>query len=305
MSTQPPPQQTTFNGASVPGALFVRTVNDTPRERASLLNKPEEFSGDKAKFKTWFRQIGLYIRDCKELKTNEQKINLPLSYIRGQDVAGWVENFYDQHYTEVNLDIGDDPWDISYANTRKELQDRFTETNLARQAQIKIESLYQGSGTPEDFFQKFEILLTQAGYQKTEAYVTRLIETNINDQIIDQIYSSQYLPDDYDNWKATVLRLDGMWRCRNKAKRGRQYTPKPQTQQTYTPRAPVQQQSLTKPLYTGDWKDGTGTTFGGAGEAMKIDEARRRGLCFHCGIQGHLARDCPKKDWKFQVARTE
>ena len=116
------------------------------------MNKPTEFNGDKTKFKAWFRQIGLYIRDNRELKTNEQKINLLMSYMRGDEVDGWVENFYDQHYTEANLDIGDDPWDISYSKTRKELQERFMDANLAHQAQIKIESLYQGSGMVEDFF---------------------------------------------------------------------------------------------------------------------------------------------------------
>lgn len=90
---------------------------------------------------------------------------------------------------------------------------------------------------------------------------------------------------------------------RTEAKKGRQYTPKPQVQQQYVPKPQGQQQSPPKQLYTGDRKDGTGTTFGGAGKAMDIDEACRKRLCFHCGGEGHIARDCPNKDRKFQVRK--
>lgn len=213
------------------------------------------------------------------------------SYIEGIDVDGWVKNYYDQHYNKDNIENGENPWNVNYTGVHNNLKERFTDANLACQAQIKIESLYQGSGTAEDFFQKFEILLTQAGYNQEEAYVTRLIETNINDQIIDQIYASSSLPEEYDEWKKKILGIDIMWRCRNKHKKQGQYMSKPTVHQQPA-QQPTHQIAQPPPRQSNssDQRDGTGVMFGGAGKAMEIDEAHRRGLCFHCGTLHGIVR---------------
>ena len=36
---------------------------------------------------------------------------------------------------------------------------------------------------------------------------------------------------------------------------------------------------------------------------MEINKACHKGLFFHCGTAGHIAQDCLKKDWKFQVRK--
>ena len=65
------------------------------------------------------------------------------------------------------------------------IKERFVDLNLERQAQIQIKALTQGSDMAEDFFQKFEILLTQAEYKKEDLYVIQLLEMNVNNRIID------------------------------------------------------------------------------------------------------------------------
>ncbi len=62
--------------------------------------------------------------------------------------------------------------------------------NLAQDVQDQIKRSRQGKDTAQDFFQKFEVLLTQAEYSKDDAYVVRLLKTNVNEKIINQIYSS-------------------------------------------------------------------------------------------------------------------
>jgi hypothetical protein len=32
---------------------------------------------------------------------------------------------------------------------------------------------------------------------------------------------------------------------------------------------------------------------------MDIDSARKKGLCFNCGEQGHISRNCPQKKQKW------
>ena len=40
-------------------------------------------------------------------------------------------------------------------------------------------------------------------------------------------------------------------------------------------------------------RDATGVTFGGTGQPMEVSEARQKGLCFKCGMKGHIAKFCP------------
>ena len=67
--------------------------------------------------------------------------------------------------------------------------------------------------------------------------------------------------------------------------------PQNQTQQLNKPRFTADNRA---PQMSQDRRDGTGTTFGGRGQKMDVDEARKKGLCFNCGEQGHIKRFCPK-----------
>jgi len=39
--------------------------------------------------------------------------------------------------------------------------------------------------------------------------------------------------------------------------------------------------------------------------AMDVDQAKREGHCFGCGEIGHINRNCPKKESKFNVRVTD
>lgn len=146
-----------------------------------------------------------YIRDAKNQITNDgERIDICLSYIRGNKVDVWVQN-----YTEENFDDNKEGWQVTWNMFKKDLQAHFVDSNTARKAQMAIEKWHRGTDTAEAFFQKFKTLLTQAGYKKEDTYVIRLLELNINKRIIVQIYSTQYgLPNDYAEWKVAITRLE-------------------------------------------------------------------------------------------------
>ena len=257
----------------------------------SLVNKPDVFNGDKTKFKSWWRTVFTYIRDASaknQIADDGERIDICLSYIRGNEVDVWVQNYTEEHFDE---DI--EEWAVTWRTFKQDLQARFVDSNTARKAQIAIEKLRQGTDTAEDFFQKFETLLTQAGYKKEDAYVVRLLEINVNERIIDQIYSSQFgLPNDYAEWKAAITKIDQLWKRREESRRlaghAKSGTAQPTPQAQPAKPAP-------KPWVPKDRHDATGTTFGGAGKPMDLDEAQRKGACFNCHEVGHISRNCPKK----------
>lgn len=238
-----------------------------------------------------------YIRDIGASLSDDKKIDIVFSYIRGKKIDAWVEN-----YTQENFDKDKEKWAVSYAQFKKDLNARFVDANTERKAQIEIEALQQGKDTAEDFFQKFETLLTHAGYKKDDVYTIKLLELNVSAGIIDSIYKDRNgLPEEYEDWKKQILRLDMLWRCREEHNRLRNqrtgYSQQaPCMQHAAQPAATTPQSSVPK-----DRKDATGTTYGGAGKPMDIDNARRKGLCFHCGEQGHIGRFCPKKSSVHQV----
>lgn len=181
------------------------TMADQTESRGKiLLNKPNVFDRDKTKFKKWIRQTYVYISHPKNgLTTDEDKIMVCLSYMRGEQVDEWVDWFWEEHIE-----------DLVVKRTLKEflelLKERFTDANQQRKAQAELELLSQGKDSAETYFQKFEILLKLAGYSKANSNTLCLLEQGVNFRTIKNIYSSGNLPDSFDTYKKRVIELDNL-----------------------------------------------------------------------------------------------
>lgn len=128
-------------------------------------------------------------------------------------------------------------WTQGYTQFWKDLEEWFTDVNQWRQAQIQIETMTQGTESAEDYFKKLNTLVVQAGYQFDDQYVLKTIEMNVNDAIIDGVYTSGVILTTYDNWKAEIVNLNSLWRRQNEHKKHRvRHTTAP----TSTPSQPPQ-----------------------------------------------------------------
>lgn len=232
----------------------------------------------------------LWLRDPKNKSaTEERKIEIVISYIRGDKVDSWVENLFDAQFSET-----EDKWKITWAAFAQLLQERFVDSNQARQAQIKIENLKQGKDTAEEFFQNFEILKTQAGYAADDAYLIKLLEQNVQESIIDKIYNREQLPEGYEAWKKAIITHDSLWQRRQESKKLSAGAP------SRAHALPLQQKDTARTSLNTDrelviQRNGTGVTYRGSGMPMDIDRAKRQVLCFTCGQRGHKAFECPTR----------
>ncbi|EPQ58709.1 hypothetical protein GLOTRDRAFT_127204 [Gloeophyllum trabeum ATCC 11539] len=244
--------------------------NNDQKEKKGHVAKPEYFDGNKDKFKAWWRQVLGYLRNNKkDFDTDDEKIDFVISYLRGPKAENWSQNYYDQFFKDDT-----ENWDKTWAAFKTDITTVFQDSNLAAQAQIKIDHLRQGQRPVEEYFQELEILMTQAGYRKEDQYILKTVRTSVNDALVDKVYGQVTVPTTYDGWKDVLIKLDNAWRERQqeKAMRGLRTTPPkregvPTTNQTQpAPRAQPTQK-----------RDGTGTTYLGTGQPMDVDRA-----CLKC-----------------------
>ncbi|EGN99027.1 hypothetical protein SERLA73DRAFT_73602 [Serpula lacrymans var. lacrymans S7.3] len=107
----------------------------------------------------------------------------------------------------------------------------------------------------------------------------------MNNTLVDKLYVIGLPPDQYKEWRK-LLNFDQTWREREKEKKG-------YFGQTKRTRA-RKDDGGGKKAYSGT-RDRIGTVYLGTGQPMEIDKAkyRKEGLCFKCGVKGHIGKFCP------------
>lgn len=180
-----------------------------------LINKPDVFNGDKARFNAWWRGVSTYIRNEESATSDDRKIHIAFSYLRGEKVEEWTEKYYKTHFHEfaVPEDDIEAGWDVSWQEFAKAVAKRFTDTNLKNHAQMTVERFYQGAMDAVTWFQKYELLMSQADYDEDLDYSIHLVRWLINTRHIDQIYGSRedIAEMSYDTWKTSITNLDTNW----------------------------------------------------------------------------------------------
>ncbi|KIM87729.1 hypothetical protein PILCRDRAFT_3491 [Piloderma croceum F 1598] len=87
----------------------------------------------------------------------------------------------------------------------------FGNQNKKLNAEHQLALLKQGTRTTEEYFQEFDQLVRTAGYQTNHNDVLiKYIHKQVKTSIIDRIYASGHLSQDYHDWKMTVIHIDGL-----------------------------------------------------------------------------------------------
>ena len=276
-------------------------ATDTTTKKSHVA-KPEEWDGQD--LDRFWRSVRLYtIANKRDFETDEDKIIFALSFMRKGAADAWAHNFIDKA-----LEYDPIAWG-TWENFEKELQSAFADPNKKKTAQDKLAKLRQGNSTAEEFFQQFDILSRSAGYGTDhDHFLIDLVERNMRFSLIEKIYSSGSIPDTLANYRKCIIALDALERRLASVNRTSGSGSSAKGSSTPNWRQPIEKTKATPeqpstPVQTR--RDGTGTTFGGRGQPMDIERARREGLCFNCGEKGHLSRDClkPRKSTRTYARR--
>lgn len=266
------------------------------KKKKTHVAKPDPFSGKD--YKKFIRQVKLFLwANKKDFTSDDEKIEFTLSFMTEGRASKWAENFIDKAIADGTDDYPDfGAWDSFLG----QLKDSFHDANEAQTAQRNLSSLRQGSTSAEEYFQNFDILRRIAGYSKDhDQYLIELLERQLSESIVTKIYGSETLPTTYDGWKRKAIRFDNLERRLKEVRR--QQTPQNppvarKPEQSTTPRTTPN----TAPTYK---RDSTGTVFTGTGQPMNLDEARQKGVCYKCGLPGHIGKFCPNRQ-KTEVRAT-
>ncbi|KAI0648764.1 hypothetical protein C8Q79DRAFT_1007343 [Trametes meyenii] len=253
--------------AGLPQPQQAGSTPQQPRNRLRI-RELEFFTGDRSNYRTWKSQMKRYLAAHSQATEDELITVVLMSGIRGTNVDEWVNAYAGQHFG--GEDEAEGEWDVTLAEVWHELDRAYADWVGEHLALQQMRNLRQQAGKANEYFLEYERLIWQAGLEKTDRMVLEYLKDAICDHFRRAIYNREVLPQTYQAWKMAVLNLDSNYMHEQAIAQNRntRTTPTP-------PNTPA----------GGARTDGTGVTYGGAGQPMEIDRARTRtpGLCRMCG----------------------
>ncbi|EGO01148.1 hypothetical protein SERLA73DRAFT_33038, partial [Serpula lacrymans var. lacrymans S7.3] len=191
---------------------------------------PENFSGDKKKYQAFRESLLLHFEDnAVYFEDDRKKISFVLSFMKeGEAVAfrtDWLENRVDAQ--QMGLDITNTYGSWPFFTDK--MEERFKDSFEKETAKNEILTLKQGNETAQAFFEKFEEKKRWAGYNSrmNEEFLVSLLRRNMNKPLVDRVIYGGHIPRDYQEWKQELIRIDYIWREREKEKKGSEFGRKP------------------------------------------------------------------------------
>lgn len=251
------------------------------------MKKPEDFTGTDVE--GFLIQCTLYILgNPRKFPDDNAKILLALSCCK-KDAAEWAKNFAEEAIQRPR--VTEEITFGTFENFKTLIKGAFGDPNKQQTAQLELSLFRQKDDmTAVEFFSKFDILVRKAGYsQGHDEYLIQLLEHNLQIKLVEKVTMLE-IPENYKAFKERARRLDAAWRRQQTVFKDRRRGTMPVQN-----RSPQAAQPQTQQTTVQTTRDSTGVTFGGQGQMMDLDKARRLGVCMWCGKTGHIARFCPNR----------
>ncbi|EGO02581.1 hypothetical protein SERLA73DRAFT_70086 [Serpula lacrymans var. lacrymans S7.3] len=184
--------------------VLERRLKKTTKTTSTALEKPENFSGDKKKYRAFRESLLLQFEDdAVYFKDDRKKISFVLSFMKEGEAAAfktnWLENRVDAQ--QMGLDITNTYG--SWPFFAHKMEERFKDSFEKETAKNEILTLKQGNETAQAFFEKFEEKKRWAGYNSrmNKEFLVSLLRQNMNKPLVDRVIYGGHIPRDYQKWK--------------------------------------------------------------------------------------------------------
>ena len=148
---------------------------------------PEPFIGKCAKAGNFIEAMKTYVRLNRRVPGFEcamQKINLALTLMHGEKVAGWVKNV-GAALDELNPNTND--VDELWTTFLEEFAQQYMDTQAAERARVALESLRMKAPEIDEYISKFKELCNKAGYTMGNTEVTYLFLKGLLKPILEDV----------------------------------------------------------------------------------------------------------------------
>ena len=144
------------------------------------LPPPSPFDGDKKKFRSFLRRLNLYFAsDPVQFANPENRVILTLSLCSEGTAESWAQVAQDKYEY--------DGWP-SWPEFLESFKAWFGDRTAEEDAYLALDTLRQGSGTAEQYFDRFEVLCIQAEIDPllpgNFPFMKRYIEQQVSRSII-------------------------------------------------------------------------------------------------------------------------
>ena len=259
-----------------------------PREYESFkelgLDKPSPFTGERTKIEIFIQECRVYLQINKRIyTTDDAKVAFFLSLMKDKEALRWKQTYLKS--------ITNQDGDIEFPAIKDFvalLLNHFQPMNQVQDAAHQITMLKQGKKTAEEIIMEFRLLTAQAGYTtdtpSDHLHLVGKLQNILNPSLVKKIMLLEKPPTTINKWAYKAIQIDGQYRAtmdilNRRISEGRTDKGKSGGQKWMG--------------YFGKKKEERDPN------AMDIDamttEKRtalmKKGACFICEEQGHMAKD--------------
>jgi Ty3 transposon capsid-like protein/Zinc knuckle len=262
--------------------MDVDEIEDTKTGELKLHQLPE-FTGKKEGLRYFLQKIRMYLLiNKKSYDDDDKKIVYTLSFKKGTEAGSWASEFIEDAKGKTPFNLG--MWD----NFLILLKEVFEPYDAPTDALESIKTLRMGNNTADDHNATFKTLLTKSKLPKDSPMIIDYYQETLSLPLQRRIMSLENPPTTLQDWYKWAAKLNYNFR--------RMQRILGQSKDNHNQNSGGNTKTKPRKTWNFQLKEKDPNTMDvDALTLEKRNEIMKKELCFGCGEQGHISRDCLKK----------